>query len=331
MLTSCQSHWKPHTGASSWNASSYSLKNYSAPSSRRERYMVRKSQPVKLTTIGLLQLLLGFDPSPSANIFLAACAAGLTSSVKFLIERGIDLNNPDEYGNFPLHFAAYYQRLNIVNALLKESADPNVKSSQYGDAIRSVLEGRLSYSVLKLDRDDLTDDSEYEDAIRSVLEGFLSYSLVKLDRDHLTEGIASLLPQNRIYTFLDWIEEIETPVKRIKESEVVVDSEGMTVFGSGYSLEAENVDHCSKLIQTLIDLSACPDSPTSSFGNHLHLAAYLGIGDWPQKFDRMGMDVSENCGYLETPLLAALIGHQISIAEFLIDSGANVSHISEQH
>ena len=247
----------------------------------------------KVHNDGVLQLLLGFDPCPSANVLSAAIAAGLTGSVEILIKKGADPNKADGHGNFPLHVAAYYQRLSIVNTLLDKGADPNIKSSKYGDTIRSVLEGYLAYHILRL------------------------------HRPHPMKDVASQLPQHSIYTVLDWTEEIETLPKPLKTSNSEdVDYEGMT---------AEDIDRCSKLIQTLIVHFACPDSSTGLFGNHLHLAAYLGIGDWVQKFVRMGMDVNENCGYFETPLLAALLGDQISIAGFLIDSGVNVNHTSEQH
>lgn len=251
----------------------------------------------------VLQLLLGFDPSPSANILSAAIAAGLTGSVKVLIEKGADPNKADYHGNLPLHVAAYYQRLSIVNTLLDDGADPNLKGSKYGDAIRSVLEGCLAYRILRLHRPDPMKD------------------------------VASHLPQHQIYTVLDWIDEIETSRKPMKTSNSeVVDYEGMTESHfSTFLVVTEDIDRCSKLIQTLIDHFACPDPSIGLFGNHLHLAAYLGIGDWPQKFVRMGMDVNDNGGYFETPLLAALLGDQISIAEFLIDSGVNVNHTSEQH
>ena len=259
----------------------------------------------KVSNDGILQLLLGFDPSSSANVLSAAIAAGLSGSVKVLLETGADPNKADDHRNFPLHIAAYYQRLGIVNTLLDEGANPNLKGSKYGDAIRSVLEGYLAYRILRPQR---------------------------LHRPHPMKDVASHLPQHPIYTVLDWIEEIETSRKPMKTSNSeVVDYKGMTKNYFSTLVVAEDIDRCSKLIQILIDHFACPDSSSGFFGNHLHLAAYLGIGEWLQEFVRMGVDVNDNCGYFETPLIAALLGDQIPIAEFLIDSGANVNHTSEQH
>ena len=206
----------------------------------------------KVRNDGMLQLLLGFDQSPSADVLSAAIAAGLSGSVKVLLEIGADPNKADDHGNFPLRVAAYYQRLSIVNTLLDDGANPNLKGSKYGDALRSVLEGYLAYRILRL------------------------------HKPHPMKDVASHLPQHLIYTVRDWIEEIETSRKPMKKSNSeVVDYEGMTkTYFSTFSVVTEDIDRCSKLIQTLIDHFAGPDSSSGFFGNHLHLAAYLGIGEW---------------------------------------------------
>jgi ankyrin repeat protein len=202
----------------------------------------------KMRNDTVLQLLLELDPSPSPEILAAANTAGLTGSVRILIQKGIDPNMVDSHNGHPLHIAAYYQRLDVVKNILKEGVDPNLGVSKYRDTIRSVLEERIAFQVLKL------------------------------KNPHPLKDIALRLPQHQIYRILDWVEEIEISRKPIKtsESDVEYDVYTETRF-STFSVWIEDIDRSSKLIQILFDYGANPNSKTGLFGNYLHLAAFLGM------------------------------------------------------
>jgi ankyrin repeat protein len=44
-----------------------------------------------------------------------------------LLENGLDLNDPDLYGQTPIYYAAKENRLNIIHRLIEKKADLNVK------------------------------------------------------------------------------------------------------------------------------------------------------------------------------------------------------------
>jgi hypothetical protein len=189
-----------------------------------------------------------------------------------------------------------------VKTLLEEGADPNRETSKHGDAIRSVLEGQTAFQVLRH------------------------------KKLHPMKDVALRLPQHQIYEVLDWVEETEKSRQPRKASESSVKYDAYTEFSfSTVCTLVEDLNRSSQLIQILFDHGANSDSKTGLLGNHLHLASFLGMEDWAHRFVEMGMDVNDNSGYFETPLLAALLGEQYSIAKFLIESGADVSHKSDQH
>jgi ankyrin repeat protein len=47
--------------------------------------------------------------------------------VKLLLEHGADPNTQDEYGDTPLHWAAFGDNVEVVKLLLEYGADPTVK------------------------------------------------------------------------------------------------------------------------------------------------------------------------------------------------------------
>lgn len=79
---------------------------------------------------------------PSDKMFysnlIAAVASGHVTSVKRLINKGIDINERDEDGNTALIWAASLGHTAIVKLLLKNGADVNIKNNYNHTALRSV-------------------------------------------------------------------------------------------------------------------------------------------------------------------------------------------------
>ncbi|KAJ9637876.1 hypothetical protein H2199_007371 [Coniosporium tulheliwenetii] len=134
-----------------------------------------------------LQMLLDYDLAPTVRTLTGACAAGLTGAVRMLLRSGIDVNGDDGYGGCPLHTAAYYQRIDIVELLCEASADPNRHSIKYGDPLRSVLEGCLGFNIRK------TDEWRFQ-------------TPEHLDR---AKTIAIKLPSNQDYGMIEYDEEVK--------------------------------------------------------------------------------------------------------------------------
>ena len=66
------------------------------------------------------------------NCLSLACRYDRTYMVRALLAiAGIDVNNVDEYGFSPLHFAATSGRLEVVELIVEANAKLNLRSSEY--------------------------------------------------------------------------------------------------------------------------------------------------------------------------------------------------------
>ncbi len=63
-------------------------------------------------------------PPPSIH---SACASGDLEYLNELIKKGADLNSTGENGRGPLHEACFYKQTKVVQVLLANNADPNLK------------------------------------------------------------------------------------------------------------------------------------------------------------------------------------------------------------
>lgn len=106
-----------------------------------------KDQPIFkfCTNLDLLKLLIhagaDYEVSPQRASILSkipidskttllhfAASDGNKAIIDYLIELGLSVNQPNEYGWTPLHFGAYAKNLSTVDALLQKSADKTIKT-----------------------------------------------------------------------------------------------------------------------------------------------------------------------------------------------------------
>lgn len=95
---------------------------------------------------GIVKLLLQHDsipPDESSGVTTAlfeAVSNGHTNIVKMLLANGrVDINKQDDYGSTPFSVAAYYGHEAVVQALLMNEADSNIKDCQGRSAIFQVV------------------------------------------------------------------------------------------------------------------------------------------------------------------------------------------------
>jgi len=80
------------------------------------------------------------------NVFVAA-QYGEVEDIKYHIEKGINVNTKDEYGNTPLHFAARHNKnIEVIKYLVSERADINAKR-RYGATPLSLAIGERNNDV----------------------------------------------------------------------------------------------------------------------------------------------------------------------------------------
>ncbi len=61
------------------------------------------------------------------------------NSINYLIQKGVDVNAVDIYGNTPLHYAIRTKKYKLVNMLLDASADPNSINKDGVSPLREAL------------------------------------------------------------------------------------------------------------------------------------------------------------------------------------------------
>jgi len=89
-------------------------------------------------------LLLEHGTSPSFEILLQACSAGVLEAVKILVDIGIDINEDDGDDAPLLHVAASHSRPDIVQFLIKRGANVMLRSTKYGSPLIAALEGYMA-------------------------------------------------------------------------------------------------------------------------------------------------------------------------------------------
>jgi len=85
------------------------------------------------------------------NLLQEAIAFGETLIGMDLIKRGIDVNHKDRDGQTPLHYCGLYRNLEIAQAVLMASGNPNIQDIYGNNALwTSVFNARGNYAVVKL-------------------------------------------------------------------------------------------------------------------------------------------------------------------------------------
>jgi len=82
--------------------------------------------------------------SELGNSLLEACEGGDYSSVRSLIEAGVDINYRDSFGNTALFYSALRSRIEVMRLLLAAEADVGATNLDGSTAIMAaVLSGKL--------------------------------------------------------------------------------------------------------------------------------------------------------------------------------------------
>ncbi len=64
-----------------------------------------------------------FDPATKITLLHMAAASGSSETLRYLLDRGLAINDPDIQGNTPLHFAALCGYMEGISFLLDNGAD----------------------------------------------------------------------------------------------------------------------------------------------------------------------------------------------------------------
>ena len=81
------------------------------------------------------------------NELYQATLNGNENRVRYLLERGADPNQQDEYGRTPVHAASEKSHLRILQLLLKKGGNPNFGAKDYGGSTPYIW--RLFRQMLK--------------------------------------------------------------------------------------------------------------------------------------------------------------------------------------
>jgi len=75
------------------------------------------------------------------------------SKIKYLIERGADVNAKEEYGNTPLHWASIENHIELAKLLIERGADVNAKRNDGETPLHwASIENYIELAELLLDR-----------------------------------------------------------------------------------------------------------------------------------------------------------------------------------
>jgi ankyrin repeat protein len=60
-------------------------------------------------------------------VLFEAAKFGTVNEIKSLISKGANVNTQNKYGERPLHYAAIYNNLEVIDIIIKSGADVNAK------------------------------------------------------------------------------------------------------------------------------------------------------------------------------------------------------------
>lgn len=101
--------------------------------------------------------------------------------------------------------------------------------------------------------------------------------------------------------------------------------------GEVYSMGGTKSRQCEQVVQSLFEAGAEMDTTVRTFGNVLQLASYMGSQAIVLHLLQRMTNVNIFGGYFESPLIAALKGNHVDIAELLLDRGVDVKRSSPEH
>ena len=79
---------------------------------------------------------------------LHACLYGYLDIVKYLVEKGVAINNPNDAGKTPLHIAVRYKHMDVAKYLLENGADINIPNTKNGDTPLHIAVETLNFELI---------------------------------------------------------------------------------------------------------------------------------------------------------------------------------------
>ncbi len=109
--------------------------------------------------------------SPSGQVPLHLCHDAAAAA--YLITQGVDTNAKDNYGWTPMHYAAFDGDVSVVEVLLQNGGDPNIKTEKKFDTIYpnlSIDKGSITVQIVEAVMVYHKDDAKKSDAYQKIMQ-----------------------------------------------------------------------------------------------------------------------------------------------------------------
>ena len=289
-----------------------------------------------------------FEPQPHGFtlLHLAAYIGWSWMAGKLIGNRGSEsVNKIDSLGMRPLHWAAKWGRIDVVEILLTNGADVTAKDHEGEPAITYAAEGGHITLVQLLIRymSHVEGPEKYEDALeRASANGHAEIVKVLLDngadinhhrprRDKAsdTSSIPSLL--SRLVTeYLDrgpaLVAASESNQEKIVQLLLNEGADPNTQGGASFNaLHAASSYGSEAIVKMLLQRGAKVNAPGGHWGNALQAASYHGYLPIVETLLMNGADVNAQGGRHHNALEAAACGNKTDVARLLLAFGADVN------
>lgn len=226
-----------------------------------------------------------------------ATLADLRVSVKFILDKGANVNAQGRRHGTALHAAAYSGHETISQLLLDKGADVNAQGGYYGTVLQAAAAERDHKTIVQL----LIDRGANVNAQGGEYDTALQAAAAK---GH------------------------ETMVQLLIDKGANVNAQG-GYFGT--ALQAAAAENHKTIVQLLIDKGANVNALKGNYCTALQAAAYFGHKTIVQLLIDKKANVNAQGGYYDTALQAAAAQGRETIVQLLIDKEANVNVQNEKY
>ncbi|KAF9869764.1 hypothetical protein CkaCkLH20_12807 [Colletotrichum karsti] len=253
------------------------------------------------STIAEMLLSNGAETSTrDGSALLMAIPRGSDDIVQTLLERGVDINMPDENGN-PLWTAVSQGHIKIVRMLLEKGADINMRVGNDSNTLLGAI-ARGRYDIVQI-----------------LLQGGADFRREHTVRSRFYVGNATIYGDALL---------IASFTGQDKIVQLLLD-EGANANGQGgqYGTALQAASHEGHLgvIHILLNAGADIDVAGGSFGNALQIACREGHFDTAQTLVDKGANINAQCGVDGNALQAASLRGHHTIVQMLLEQGAEVN------